>query len=37
MYIPNPYVPKAEDEIFAGPNCPLFAGADDLLTGADLI
>lgn len=33
----NSYVPKVEDEVFAGPNCPLFRGAADLFTGADLI
>lgn len=33
----NSYVPRVEDEVFAGPNCPLFRGAADLFTGADLI
>lgn len=33
----KPCVPRAEDEAFAGPNCPLFGGIVDLFTGADLI
>lgn len=33
----NSCVPRAEDEVFAGPNCPLFGVAADLFIAADLI